>query len=196
MPRPRRVGGADRIDPQLLAKVASKIRISGHGLEASEDRAVPSAILPLVDRDLYRRRQRRRAILAWSVAGLIVVGGVLGVIFGGEEERTTAIEVPSASIFGSAMTSQQYEALHEGETEAAVLQKLHNIGVQEDQVEEAKLLGLFPPRPDHATCSYWTLSDAPGHLVRLCFSDPQGVLLQKAVAAEGEGTPRAEEALA
>jgi hypothetical protein len=179
-----------------LAKVASKIRVSTHGLQASEDRAVPSAILPRVDRDLYRRRQRRRALIAWSVVGLIIVGGALGAIFGGEEEGTTAIEVPSVSVFGSEMTSQQYEALHQGESEAAVLRELHNVGVQEDQVEESKLLGLFPARPDHAICSYWTLSDAPGHLVRLCFSDPAAVLLQKAVAAEGEGTPRAEETLA
>jgi hypothetical protein len=179
-----------------LAKVASKIHISTHTLEASEDPAVPSAILPQVDRDLYRRRQRRRALIAWSVTGLIVVGAALAVIFGGEEERTTTIEVPSTSIFGSEMTSQQYEALHKGEPQSVVVQELHNVGVQEDQVEESKLLGLFPPQPEHSTCSYWTLSDAPGHLVRLCFSGPQGVLVQKAVAAEGEGTPRAEETLA
>jgi hypothetical protein len=149
-----------------------------------------------VDRDLYRRRQRRRAIIAWSVAGLIVVVGALGVIFGGEEEGSSAIQAPSLSVFGSEMTSQQYEALHKGEPESVVLEEIHNVGLQEDQVEESKLLDLFPSRPDHSTCSYWTLSDAPGHLVRLCFSDPQSVLLQKAVAAEGEGTPRAEETLA
>ena len=130
------------------------------------------------------------------MAGLLIVGAGLAVIFGGEEQRTIVIEGAPTSIFGSEMTSRQFEALHNGEPQSVVVQELHNVGVQEDQVEESKLLGLFPPRPEHATCSYWTLSDAPGHLVRLCFSDPQGMLLQKAVAAEGEGTPRAEETLA
>ncbi len=120
-------------------------------------------------------------------------GGFTG---GAHPPLDSGIEAPPLGIFGSEMTSRQYEALHKGEPETAVLLELHNVGVQEDQVEETKLLGLFPPQPDHSTCSYWTLSDAPGHLVRLCFSDPQGVLLQKAVAAEGEGTPRAEETLA
>lgn len=195
MPRARRVGGADRVDPQLLAKVASKIRISTHALDASEDRARPSAILSGVDRDLYRRRQRRRAIIAWSVAGLLLVGIALGVIFGGESHESVGIEEGAVSIFGAEMSSQQYEALHKGESQTAVVQELHNVGLQEDQVEEKKLLDLFPPPPDHSTCSYWTLSDAPGHLVRLCFSDSEDVLVQKAVAAEGEGTQRAEETL-
>ena len=46
MTRARRVGGADRINPQLLAKFASKIRVSTHGVEASESGRWPSAILP------------------------------------------------------------------------------------------------------------------------------------------------------
>ncbi|MBS1883045.1 MAG: hypothetical protein JSS97_08830 [Actinobacteria bacterium] len=148
-----------------------------------------------MDRDLYRRRQRRRAIIAWSVTGLLVVGVALGVIFGGGHRESMSIDEGAVSIFGAEMSSQQYEALHKGESQTAVLKELHDVGLQEDQVEEKKLLGLFPPRPDHSTCSYWTLSDAPGHLVRLCFSDPEGVLVQKAVAAEGESTPRAEETL-
>jgi hypothetical protein len=45
---------------------------------------------------------------------------------------------------------------------------------------------MFPPPPNDSTCDFWTLSDAPDHLVRLCFSNPAGVLLQKSVRAPGE----------
>lgn len=184
MTRPRRVGGADRIDPQLLAKFASKIRVSTHALEATEAGPRPSAILPGVDRQLYRRRQRRRAIIGWATFALLVAAVALAAIFGGGSERSTT--GPSVDLFSAEMTAEQYEAIHKGQAEAAVLTRLGNVGLPEDQVEESELLGLFPAQPQHSICSYWTLSDAPGHLVRLCFSDPQAVLLQKSVAAAGE----------
>jgi hypothetical protein len=139
-----------------------------------------------VDRDLYRRRQRRRATIAWSVAGLAIAAFAAAVIFGGTEDSTTVTGGQPFQLFSSEMTSEQYEAIHQGESESKVLLRLQSVGLQEDQVESSELLGLFPARPPHSTCSYWTLSDAPGHLVRLCFSDPQGVLLQKTVIASGD----------
>jgi hypothetical protein len=139
-----------------------------------------------VDRDLYRRRQRRRAIIAWSVAGLAIAAIASAVIFGGTEGSTTVTGGQPFQLFSSEMTSEQYEAIHQGESESKVLLRLQSAGLQEDQVESSELPGLFPARPQHSTCSYWTLSDAPGHLVRLCFSDPQGVLLQKTVIASGD----------
>ncbi len=138
-----------------------------------------------MDRDLYRRRQRRRAIIAWSVAGLVVAAGAVAAIFGSTEGRTTA-PAPPIHLFSSEMTSEQYEGIHEGESESKVLIRLHSVGLQEDQVESTELPGLFPRQPAHSTCSYWTLSDAPGHLVRLCFSDPEAVLLQKSVVVAGD----------
>jgi hypothetical protein len=185
MARPRGIGGADRVDPQLLAKFASKIRVSTHGLEASESGRRPSAILPEVDRDLYRRRQRRRAIIAWSAVGLVLVAIGLGIAFGGTKERQTTFDGRSFQIFSSAMTAEQFEALRKGESQSEVILHLHSVGLQESQVESSNLPELFPLRPQNSTCSYWTLSDAPGHLVRLCFSDPEGVLLQKSVAVSG-----------
>lgn len=137
-----------------------------------------------MDRELYRRRQRRRAIIAWSVAGLVVALFAVAVIFGEESEHSRP--APAVDVFSSEMTSEQYEAIHKGEGESRVLQGLQNVGLQEDQVEGSQLPALFPPPPAHSVCSYWTLSDAPEHVVRLCFSDPQGVLLQKAVVAPGE----------
>jgi hypothetical protein len=138
-----------------------------------------------VDRDLYRRPQRRRAIIAWSSVGLVVVLVGLVSIFGGSDGHQSTTVGRSFQLFSSEMTSEQFEAIHEGESESQVLLALQSVGLQEDQVESAELSSLFPTRPQHSTCSYWTLSDAPGHLVRLCFSDPEGVLLQKSVAVSG-----------
>lgn len=143
-----------------------------------------------MDRDLYRRRQRRRAIIAWSVAGLFIAAIALGVILGATEDKSTT-GAPPIHLFASEMTSEQYEDIHEGESESKVLIRLHGVGLQEGEVESSELPGLFPARPAHSSCSYWTLSDAPGHLVRLCFSEPQGVLVQKSVVVAGaEAAPR------
>jgi hypothetical protein len=138
-----------------------------------------------VDRDLYRRRQRRRAIIAWSSVGLVVVLVGLVSIFGGSDAHQTTTVGRPFQLFSSEMTSQQFEAIQKGESESKVLLALQSVGLQEDQVESSELSSLFPTRPQHSTCSYWTLSDAPGHLVRLCFSDPEGVLVQKSVAVSG-----------
>jgi hypothetical protein len=137
-----------------------------------------------VDRDLYRRRQRRRAIIAWSVAIFVVAAVALVAIFG-DSDGGSSTAAPQVHLFSSEMTSDQYEGIHKGESMSKVLIRLHSVGLQEDQVEGSELPGLFPVRPEDSTCSYWTLSDAPGHLVRLCFSDPEGVLLEKSVAVSG-----------
>jgi hypothetical protein len=182
--RARRVGGADRINPQLLAKFASKIRVSTHGLEATEAGRWSSAIL--LGMDLYRRRQRRRAVIAWSVAGLFVVLIGLAIAFGGEEDGSSSR--PSITIFTSEMSSSEYDQIHKGQGEQLVIDRLGSVGVQEAEAKETGVSELFPTPPDNSICSYWKLSDAPGHLVRLCFSDPQGVLLQKSVRAPGESS--------
>jgi hypothetical protein len=144
-----------------------------------------------VDRDLYRRRQRRRAIIAWSFVGLVIAAIGLGIAFGSTGKKSTTVPTTSIHLFSSEMTSEQFEGIHEGESESKVLIRLHSVGLQEDQLENTELPGLFPVRPQHSTCSYWTLSDAPGHLVRLCFSDPQGVLLEKSVVdSRAEAAPQ------
>ncbi len=187
MSGPRRVGGADRIDPQLLAKFASKIQVSTHGREATEAARRPSAILRGVDRDPYRRRQRRRAIIAWSVFGLVVALVGLTVAFGGEgKSKSESTEAALVKLFATQMTSAQYDQLHEGQSESSILARLGSTGLRESEAE-AELLKLFPPRPAGSTCSFWSLSDAPEHQVRLCFSDSEGVLDQKTVRAPGEG---------
>jgi hypothetical protein len=178
-----RVGGADRINPQLLAKFASKIRVSTHALEATEAGRRPSAILPGVEN--YRRRQRRRAIIAWSVASLLVIAIGSAIAFGGESE--TSAPLPDVSLFSAEMSSAQYDQIHKGQDEQGVINQLGSVGVQEAEAKETGVSELFPAPPDSSICSFWKLSDAPGHLVRLCFSDPQGVLVQKSIRAPGEG---------
>jgi hypothetical protein len=140
-----------------------------------------------VDATGYRRRQRRRAIIAWSVAGfsivlLALIG--LGAAAHNENHRDSASFV---HLFPSEMSSSQYEELHKGQGEAQVLQTIGNPGLQEDEVEPVDLLRTFPPRPEASFCNFWKLSDAPDHVVRLCFSEAQEELMQKAVRAPGEG---------
>jgi hypothetical protein len=135
-------------------------------------------------RQLYRRRQRRRAVVAWGTLGVIVALIVLGIVSGGDGENSGS--EPTIHLFTWEMSSTQYQQLHKGEAELAVLKQLGSIGLHEDEIEEADLLRLFPPPPREATCDFWKLSDAPDHLVRLCFSEGEGVLLQKSVRAPGE----------
>ncbi len=110
---------------------------------------------------------------------------VLGIVFGGDDHRHDP--GPTIHLFTYEMSSDQYKGLHQGEGELAILKQLGSTGLHEDEVEEEQI-GLFPPPPGGASCNFWRLSDAPDHIVRLCFSEDQGVLLQKAVRAPGEGT--------
>jgi hypothetical protein len=136
-------------------------------------------------RQPYRRQQRRRAIIAWGTLGVVVALIVLGIAIGGDDENSGS--GPTIHIFTWEMSSTQYKQLHKGEGELAVLKQLGSTGLHEDEVEEVDLLHLFPPPPREATCNFWKLSDAPDHLVRLCFSESEGVLMQKSVRAPGEG---------
>lgn len=133
----------------------------------------------------YRRRQRRRAAIAWGTLGVVVALIVVGIVAGGD--RDGSAPQTQIQLFTWEMSSAQYEQLHKGEHEPAVLKRLGSTGIQEDEVEQIDLLRLFPPPPPGSTCNFWKLSDAPDHLVRLCFSDSEGVLLEKSVRAPGEG---------
>jgi hypothetical protein len=134
--------------------------------------------------ELYRRRQQRRAVIAWATLGIIAALVVLGILFGGSENSGSGAQL---RIFSWEMSSAQYKQLHKGEGELAVMKELGSTGIHEDEVEEVDVLHLFPPPPSGSTCNFWKLSDAPDHLVRLCFSESEGVLVEKAVRAPGEG---------
>jgi hypothetical protein len=140
---------------------------------------------PYVDPELYRRRQRRRAVIGWTIGLVVVAFAALAVILGNVDEESGRSEGPTIGIFNAEMTSDQYAALREGEEEKVVDKLVGSVGMSDEEVKE-ELLELFPKRPAESNCAYWYLSDAPEHLVRLCFSSTRGVLLQKSVAAQGE----------
>jgi hypothetical protein len=133
---------------------------------------------------LYRRRQRRRAVIAWGTFVIIAALVAAVIAFGGEEEDSGS--KPVVHLFSWEMSSSQYEQLHKGEAEPAVLKEIGTAGIQEDEVQETDLLEAFPPPPPEASCSFWKLSDAPDHLVRLCFGETEAVLLRKSVRAPDE----------
>jgi hypothetical protein len=133
----------------------------------------------------YRRRQRRRAIIAWGTFGILAALIALGIIFGSDDRRTSPAG-PTIHLFTYEMSSDQYKQLHSGEAQLTIFKQLGSTGLPEDELEEVDL-HLFPPPPQAASCNFWKLSDAPGHLVRLCFSESEGVLVQKTVRAPGEG---------
>jgi hypothetical protein len=133
---------------------------------------------------LYRRRQRRRAFIAWSTFVIAAALVVVGIAFGGDDENSAP--QPLGQLFSWEMSSAQYEQLHKGEGEPAVIKQLGTTGIHEDEVQDSDVLRMFPPPPGGSSCSFWKLSDAPDHLVRLCFSESDGALLQKAVRAPGE----------
>lgn len=124
---------------------------------------------------IHHRQQRRRAIIAWGSAAIVVALIALGGIFG-DEDREGAEEHPDA--FGYVMTAEQYDSLHRGLSESDLLDQLQQTGLPENLTAGRYVL-LFPPHPDDVLCSYWEISDRPGYVARICFSDPEAKLVQK-----------------
>jgi hypothetical protein len=144
---------------------------------------------PRGDRERYRRRQRRRGIVAWSAFALVAVFVALvaiGAAVGDNHSDSTVDAASLTGLFPAEMSSTQYEHIHKGESESEVLQEVAVPGEVETEVADSELLQLFPPPPSGTSCRFWALSDAPGHLVRLCFAESGRALAQKSVAAQGE----------
>jgi hypothetical protein len=144
---------------------------------------------PRGDRERYRRGQRRRGIIAWSAFALVAIFVALiavGAAVGENHSDSTVDATSIAGLFPAEMSSSQYEHIHKGESESEVLQEVAVPGEVETEVSDSELLQLFPPAPSGTSCRFWALSDAPGHLVRLCFEESGGSLEQKSVAAQGE----------
>jgi hypothetical protein len=143
--------------------------------------------MPDPGRERYERGQRRRALIAWSVLGLVVVGVGLAIAFAGTDNESSSSDTTSlAGLLPAEMSADAYTSIHKGQTELEVLGLIGVPGQQEAEVEEPELLSLFPSSPAGTNCEFWRISEAPNHLVRLCFGGEPASLQQKAVAAKGE----------
>ncbi len=140
--------------------------------------------MPDPGRDRYRRGQRRRARIAWAVLGLLVVGIGLAIAFGGNDGESSD-PTSVTGLLPAEMSASAYTAIHKGQSETEVLGLIGVPGQQESEVE-VELLQLLPSSPDGTSCEFWRISEAPNHLVRLCFGGTPASLEQKSVAAKGE----------
>jgi len=134
------------------------------------------------DPAVYRRRQRRRAIVAWSTAVaaalLVVLAAVLGAVAGHESEPEPA------DAFGYAMSSEQYDGLRYGLSLGAFLDRLEKTGLPERRTK-GRYVRLFPPHTGAVHCSYWEISDELEEVARICF-DSGGRLVEKLQRDAGE----------
>jgi hypothetical protein len=125
--------------------------------------------------DTFRRQQRRRAIIAWATAGVVVALFAVGAIFGGDEEHGGP-EHPYP--FGYSMTAAQYAGLKPGLDETDFVNRLEQTGLPEN-LTKRRYVELFPPHSEDVLCSFWEISDRPERIARVCFSDPDARLVQK-----------------
>ncbi|MBA3866834.1 MAG: hypothetical protein H0X42_10915 [Solirubrobacterales bacterium] len=123
----------------------------------------------------YRRQQRRRAIVAWVTLALFVAAIGLSIAFA-PDERDHGHEPPNP--FGDSMTSAQYRGLEPGLEQQAFVDRLEQTGLPENLTQQL-YVELFPPHSEDVLCSFWEISDRPEHVARVCFSDPEGRLVQK-----------------
>jgi hypothetical protein len=136
----------------------------------------------------YRRQQRRRALVGWGFGVLIVAGTIAAGVFGGSGEHQQS---QSGDFTAYDMTQSQYEGLHQGLEQQAFVNRLQKVGLPEN-LAPAHFVALFPPAAEDVVCSYWTISDVSEHIARICFSDSQGRLVQKAETYAGDRTSEVE----
>lgn len=136
--------------------------------------------LPPSDPKRHRRRQLRRALIGW-LGGFAILAVIVASMIAAGNEKKDVITVPAAHSGGFLdfhLTSDEYQGLHEGEEQSAVLAELGRIGLPESETP-TPIISLFPSHDDDVVCSYWQIVDAPETAARLCFSTPDGVLEQK-----------------
>jgi hypothetical protein len=135
------------------------------------------------DPDSTRRTQRRRAVIGWGGALIVIAVVVLGIVLGsGSGGSSRDVEAEHARIakipYGETMTSGQFGAIEPGESEADVLEGLGATGRPEKRTLPFVLI-LFPAPPSGEFCTYWEFSDEPEVFARLCFDDESGELSSK-----------------
>ena len=155
-------------------------------MSVCDPQTMDATTIPDPGRERYQRGQRRRALIAWSVLGLVVVGIGLAIAFGGGSRESSSSDGTSVTgLLPAEMSASAYAAIHKGQTEVEVLGLIGVPGEQESEVEP-ELLQLLPSSPAGTSCEFWRISEAPNHVVRLCFGGSPASLEQKSVAAKGE----------
>ena len=134
------------------------------------------------DPAVYRRRQRRRAIIAWSTGGVCVLLFALAALLGAAAEHEAEPEAQDP--FGYSMSSEQFDELDNGLSLGAFLDQLEMTGLPEDRTK-GRYVQLFPPHTDEVRCSYWEISDELEQVARVCF-DAGGRLVEKLQRDAGE----------
>jgi hypothetical protein len=140
------------------------------------------------DNSGYRRQQRRRAIVGWGFGILIVAGTIAAGVFGGNGEHHGS---QPNDYTAYDMTQNQYEGLQEGLEQQAFVNRLQKVGLPEN-LAPVHYVSLFPPVTEGVECSFWKISDIPEHIARICFSDPQGRLVEKGETYAGNRTSEVE----
>jgi hypothetical protein len=130
----------------------------------------------------FRRQQRRRAIIAWATAAIVVALIAVGAIFG-EDEGDGGNGHPDA--FGYSMTASQFAGLRPGLDEGDFVDRLEQTGLPEN-LTSSRYVELFPPHSEDVECSYWEITDRPGRVARICFSSSEGRLVQKLQRGAGD----------
>lgn len=131
----------------------------------------------------YRRRQRRRAIIAWSTAAVLIALFVLGAALGDSDEEGHDSPPPSPSAY--AMTGAQFDQLRYGSDRAEVDRELGRPGLPE-VLTKGQYVELFPPHTDEVACTYWEISDELEAVARICFDGDRLVEKLQRDAGESE----------
>jgi hypothetical protein len=143
------------------------------------------------DNSGYRRQQRRRALIGWGFGVLIVAGTIAAGVLG--SSGSSHHESGPGDFTAHDMTQDQYENLNPGLEQQAFVNRLQKVGLPEN-LAPSHWIALFPPVVEGVECSFWAISDVPEHIARVCFSDPQGKLVEKEETYAGERTSEVEAA--
>jgi hypothetical protein len=130
-----------------------------------------------------RRRQRRRALIGW-IGGLAALGAVvlLAAVGGDSHHDRKLVQVP----YGETMSSSEYAAIDEGESEAEVLGRLDKTG-RPEAATKSYVLVLFPHPEEEMACTYWEFEDELQIFAQLCFDRDSGELVSKRDANVHQG---------
>lgn len=122
----------------------------------------------------YKRQQQRRGIIAWGTGLVFTALVVLSLAFGPGDQSA---EVARPLAYEYSMTSDQYDSLVVGVTQADFFAQIQRPGLPEEDVK-TQYTALFPSPEAGTTCLFWQISDHFEELARICFDEDE-LLAQK-----------------